>query len=112
MGKLQNKSNKGKENQSKNKYKHYLGSRGYSGEKFQNRLKEAFQKIANDKAVSSDPSTQGSTTILSQEQFLDMSVQYRHVSWTLGHTKQSADGEELLHPNPDTEAIVKTIVRI
>lgn len=92
-------------------YKHFLGSRGYDGEKFQNRLKDALKKFATEEGSSSDLSSCGSTTELSEEQLLNMSVEHRHVAWKLAREKVSDEGE-LIYPNPETKAIIMTIVRI
>lgn len=91
-------------------YPHLLGNRGYKGEKFQKKLKENLKEIAKDE-TQSDLSSCGSTSDLSQEQIIQMSVQHRHVSWKLVREKVLGDGEHV-HPNPETKEMIKTIVSI
>ena len=101
----------GMENQAHNKYPHFLGSRGYNGEAFQNRLKEAMQAIADEK-TSSDPSSQGSTsTALTQDEVVDMSVEHRHVVWRLGRHKLSEETKERFYPE-SYKSVINIIVRI
>ena len=108
---MQDASNTGKENQAHNKYPHFLGSRGYSGEAFQNRVKDAMQAIANEKA-SSDPSSQGSNiTPLTHDELVDMEIEHRHVVWKLGRQKLNDETKQRLYP--DTYApVINRIVRI
>lgn len=65
--KLQELSAKGRANQAKNIYPHLLGSRGYAGQKFKTKFKGALQSIADEQGSSGDPSSQGSTTAMSEE---------------------------------------------
>jgi len=98
------------ENQAHNKYPHFLGSRGYNGEAFQNRLKDAMQAIAAEKA-SSDPSSQESTTALTQDELVDMSVEHRHVTWKLARQKLSYETKERFYPETYMP-VINRIVRI
>ena len=101
----------GKENQAHNKYPHFLGSRGYSGEGFESRLKDAMQAITNEKA-SSDPSSQGSTsTALTPEELVDLSVEHRDLTWKLARQKLSDETNERFYPEKYVPVINK-IVRI
>ncbi|XP_078156982.1 uncharacterized protein LOC144552847 isoform X2 [Carex rostrata] len=95
---FQKQSRQGKAKQSKNLYSHFLGSRGYKGEKFQKRLKETLKKTAK-QGTQSDLSSCGSTSHLSGEQIIQMSVQHRHVSWKLAREKVLDDGV-YVHPYP------------
>ncbi|XP_078150750.1 uncharacterized protein LOC144546092 [Carex rostrata] len=101
----------GTENQTHNKYPHFLGSRGYNGEGFQNRLKDAMQAIADEKA-SSDPSSQGSTTTaLTPDELVDLSVEHRHVTWKLARQKLSDETKERFYPETYIP-VINRIVRI
>ncbi|XP_078174426.1 uncharacterized protein LOC144568070 [Carex rostrata] len=96
----------GKENQAKNEYPHFLGSRGYMSEGFRSRLTDAMQTIADEK-TSSDPSSQGSTSALKPEEVLDMSIEHRHVTWRLGRQKLDKETKERFYPETYVPVIEK-----
>lgn len=69
------------------------------------------QSIANEKA-SSDPSTQGSSTVpLTPEEVIDMSIEHRHVTWKLGRQKLSEETKERFYPETYVP-VIKRIVSI
>ena len=68
------------------------------------------QAIADEKA-STDPSSQGSNSVLTPEEFVDLSVEHRHVAWKLGRQKLNKENKERFYPEKYVPVINK-IVRI
>ena len=69
------------------------------------------QAIANEKA-SSDPSSQGSTsTALTPDELVDLSIEHRHVTWKLGRQKLHDETKERYYPDKYAP-VINRIVRI
>ena len=68
------------------------------------------QVIADEKA-SSDPSSQGSTSALTPEEVLDLSIEHKHLTWRLGRQKLNKENKECFYPEKYVPVINK-IVRI
>ena len=69
------------------------------------------QVIADEKA-SSDPSSQGSTsTVLTPEDVIDLSVEHRHVTWKLARQKLNDQTKERYYPEKYAP-VINRIVRI
>ena len=68
-------------------------------------------QVIADKKASSDPSSQGSTSALTPEEVIDLSVEHRHVTWKLGRQKLNKENKERFYPEKYVPVINK-IVRI
>ena len=69
------------------------------------------QAIADEKA-SSDPSSQGSTsTVLTPDELVDLSVEHRHVTWKLARQKLSDETKERFYPETYIP-VINRIVRV
>ena len=69
------------------------------------------QVIADEKS-SSDPSSQGSSsTALTQDDVIQMSIEHRHITWKLGRQKLHDETKERFYPE-DYVPVIKRIVRI
>ena len=70
------------------------------------------QVIADEKASTGDLSSQGSSsTALTQEDVIQMSVEHRHITWKLGRQKLHDETKERFYPVKYVPVINK-IVRI
>ena len=69
------------------------------------------QVIADEKA-SSDPSSQGSSsTALTQEDVIQLSIEHRHITWKLGRQKLNDETKERFYPQTYVP-VINRIVRI
>jgi len=69
------------------------------------------QVIADEKA-STDLSSQGSSsTALTQDDVIQMSIEHRHITWKLGRQKLNDESKERFYPE-DYVPVIKRIVRI
>ena len=69
------------------------------------------QVIADEK-VSSDPSSQGSSSIvLTPAEVIQMSIEHRHITWKLGRQKLNDETKERFYPETYVP-VINRIVRI
>ena len=70
------------------------------------------QVIADEKASTADLSSQGSSsTVLTPEDVIQMSVEHRHITWKLGRQKLHDENKERFYPEKYVP-VINRIVRI
>jgi hypothetical protein len=68
--------------------------------------------VIADEKVSSDPSSQGSTSnALTQDDVMQMSIEHRHITWKLGRQKLHDETKERFYPETYVP-VINRIVRI